>query len=63
MNASAPSSSLTQPMPRLVLIVICTALLLPVLTGSGMFLFGWRPARTANPVSYTHLTLPTNREV
>ncbi len=48
MNAPAPSSSLTQPMPRLVLIVICTALLLPVLTGSGMFLFGWRPARTAN---------------
>jgi hypothetical protein len=48
MNAPAPSSSLAPPMSRFMLIVVCTALLLPVLTGSGMFLLGWRPAQTAN---------------
>ena len=36
------------------------------MVGGGMGLVGqwhWTGVRLSNPVSYTHLTLPTNREV
>lgn len=48
MSTLAPPVRPAQTKPRFVLLSICTMLLLPVLTGGGMFLLGWRPAQTAN---------------
>jgi hypothetical protein len=48
MNSLAQSVSTMQRTSWIKLSLVCGVLLLPVLTGGGMFLLGWRPAQTSN---------------
>ena len=45
------------------LAIAAVCLPVAVVVGSGLVMFGMHDERKFWPVSYTHLTLPTNREV